>query len=102
MTAAREPQRAADAYAEVIAEIVAKAPPLTPAQVQRIGALLRPQPHAEAPGPSSPVASAGPASHGLSAGARPHPAPEQPHAPSQRATRALRRPAFRATPEATS
>ncbi|MEJ2860561.1 hypothetical protein [Actinomycetospora flava] len=96
------PVRLADALEDAVAELVAAWPPLTPARRDRIAALLRPQPHTPAPGPSSPVASAGTASRGLSAGARPHDAAATPHLPAQRSARALPRPAFRAIPEASS
>lgn len=95
-----DPVRLDDAVAAYVADLVAAWPPLTPAQRDRLAVLLRPQPHVASESPS-PVAPAGTASHGLSAGARPQNAPEQPHVPSQRARLALLRPAFRATSEAT-
>lgn len=91
------PVRLAEALEAYIAELAIA----TPAQRDQLAALLAPS---DTPGSESPsaVTSAGTASHGLSAGARPHTRPETPHVPSQRDHRALRRPAFRATPRATS
>ena len=97
-----DPRPIREAYADVIAELVAAAPPLSTAQLERIRALLRPAPQTPASSPP-PVASARSASHGLSAGAtldphRDHTAPATPDRPP----RGLRRPAFRAIPRRTT
>ncbi|MFC5140306.1 hypothetical protein ACFPK1_18850 [Actinomycetospora rhizophila] len=100
---ARDPRPIGETYAELIAELVAAAPPLTAEQRDRLAVLLRRDPHTPTASRSPiPVTSAGTASRRLSAGARATRPATSPHVPAQRHDEPLRRRAFGATPEASS
>jgi len=89
-----------EALAEYVAALVAAAP--TPEQRARLAVLLRSVPRTPGLRAPRPVASAGSASHGFSAGARPHPTRTSPQPTTQAQRGALPRPGFGATPRAST
>ena len=92
----------AQKFTAYIAAVVADAPPLTPAQRDRLAVLLAPPAHTPGLSPSSPVVSAGIASHRFSGGSRAHPTTTAPQRPTHPERRPLMRPGFGATPVETT
>ncbi len=85
-----------EALAEYVAVLLADAS-LTPAQRDRLAALLRPVPRTPVPRSPRPVASACSASLRFSAGASPHPTRTPPPRPAEAQHGGLRRSGFGAT-----
>jgi len=86
-----------EALAEYVAALLADASLLTPAQRDRLAALLRPAPRTPGPRAPHPVASACSASLRFSTAASPHPTRTPPPRPAQAQHGGLRRSGFGAT-----